>query len=61
MTPQASVSRIFALLVPTVVVTIIISYIPHDLTLIRQVLSFVQLGFMAIIAVLTVRAVLEDF
>jgi len=61
MAPQTPVSRIAFLLVPTIVVAIANSYIPHDQTLIRQALSLLQLGFMAVIAVITIRFVLEDF
>jgi len=61
MAPQTSIGRIFTLLVPTIALTVIDSYIPHDFTLIRGVLSLVQLGFMAVIAVITIRYVLEDF
>ena len=59
--PQTPINRIFVLLVPIIILTVIISYIPHELTLIRQALSLVQLGFMTTIAVITVRFVLEDF
>ena len=61
MAPQTSVGRIFALLVPTIIIAIGNSYIPHDFALIRQLLSYVQLGFMAVIAVVTIKFVLEDF
>jgi hypothetical protein len=61
MVPQTTVSRIFVLLIPTIVLAIVNSYVPHDLTLIRQTLSYVQLGFMAIIVIVAIQYVLEDF
>ena len=61
MAPQTTIGRIFALLVPTIIVAVANSYIPHDYALIRQLLSYVQLAFMSAIAVVTVKFVLEDF
>ena len=61
MAPQTTIGRIFMLLVPTIAITIIDSYVPHELTLVRSVLSLVQLGFMAVIAIVAIRYVLEDF
>ena len=62
MAPQNSaIGRIFILLVPTIIIAILNSYIPHEFTAVRQVLSCVQLALMAAIVFVTIRFVLEDF
>jgi hypothetical protein len=61
MVPQPTVSRIFYLLVPTIIVAVVNSYVPHDFALVRQVLSYVQFGFMALIMIVAVQYVLDDF
>ncbi len=55
------ISRIGGLLTITIAITILYSYLPADLTLVRSTLSLVQLGFMALIMVLAFRVVLRDF
>lgn len=61
MQQSTTTSQVGALLLMTVALTIFISYIPEELNLIRQLLSLVQLGLMAIIMIVTLRAVLRDF
>ena len=61
MQQSTTTSRIGTLLVITVAITIFDSYIPHDQTMIRGILSYVQLGFMAAVMVVAVRALLRDF
>ncbi len=61
MTSQTTTSRILTLLIPTIIVAIGDSYVPHELNLVRQLLSFVLFALMAIIMVVAVRAVIDDF
>jgi hypothetical protein len=62
MAPQNSaVGRIFILLIPTIIIAILNSYIPHEYAAIRQALSYFQLALMAAIVFVTIRFVLEDF
>lgn len=61
MQQSTTTAKIGSLLISIIVLTMFISYIPHELTLIRQALSLVQLGLMAVIMTVTVRAVLRDF
>lgn len=61
MAPQNTISRILVLLVPTIIIAIVNSYVPQDLAVVRQALSVLQLGLMAVIVILTLQSVLEDF
>ncbi len=61
MNHQTTLNRIGAMLAATVGITILYSYIPLELAPVRQLLSFVQLGFIIAIMTLTVRYVLRDF
>jgi hypothetical protein len=61
MAPQTTSSRIITLVFLVTIVTIGDSYIPHELSLVRGLMSFIILGLMAIIVAVTVRAVLRDF
>ena len=61
MNQQSTLNRVGAMLAITVAITILYSYIPLELTPIRQLLSLLQLGFMIAIMTLTVRVVLRDF
>lgn len=61
MQQSTTTAKIGSLLIATILMTIFISYIPHELTLIRQALSLVQLALMATVMTVTVRAVLRDF
>lgn len=61
MNQHTTINRIGAMLATTVVITILYSYIPLELTPVRQLLSLVQLGFMIAIMTLTMRIVLRDF
>ena len=58
---STTLSRIGALLVVTIAITIVDSYVPRELNLVRQMISLVQLGFMLAIMVLAVRSILSDF
>ncbi len=61
MSNQSNYTKIGGLLVLVTMLTIVISYVPHDLKMARTALSFVQLAFMAGIMALAVRSVLKDF
>jgi hypothetical protein len=61
MQQSTTTSRIGALLVITVAITIFDSYIPHDQTMFRGILSLVQLGFMAATMAVAVRALVRSF
>jgi hypothetical protein len=54
-------SRIFSLLAITVVITIVISYIPQEFGPVRLIASLIQLGFMIVTMAIAIRYVLEDF
>lgn len=54
-------NRLGSLLAADIIITVIISYIPHEFTPLRILLSVVQLGFMVITMALAIRYVLEDF
>ena len=61
MTPQTTSSRIIGLVFLVTIITIADSYIPQDITLARSIVSYVILGLMALIVVMTLRAVARDF
>ncbi len=61
MNPSSTAQRIGSLLAITIGITIADSYVPHELTLVRQLLAIVQLGLMAAIVVLTLGSLLRDF
>lgn len=56
----AKYSAIGSLLVIAVILTVVDSYIPHEITLVRQIISGVELVVMLVIAAITLRVVLED-
>lgn len=59
-TPTTS-GQIVALLIPTIIVAVSNSYIPHEFTMIRQLLSLILLGLMALIMILAIKSVLKEF
>ncbi|GAC1369015.1 MAG: hypothetical protein NVSMB39_0340 [Candidatus Saccharimonadales bacterium] len=61
MQQSTTTATIGSLLTAIVILTVVISYIPQELNIIRQTLSLVQFGLMAVIMTVTVRAVLRDF
>ncbi len=61
MNQQSTFNRIGAMLAITVAITILYSYIPLELTPVRQLLSLIQLGFMIAIMTLTMRVISRDF
>jgi hypothetical protein len=54
-------ARLAVLLGVDVVLTIVDSYIPHDLTPIRFGAALIQLAFMVVTMAVTMRRVLEDY
>ena len=54
-------SKLGILLATDVVITIVDSYIPHELSPIRMVMAGIILMFMAATMAVTIRYVLEDF
>jgi predicted membrane channel-forming protein YqfA (hemolysin III family) len=61
MAPQRSTVLIGVLIVCASIISISTSYIPAELVQIRQGMTVVLVGFMVVIATLTVRSVLKEF
>jgi len=54
-------TRLAILLAVDVALTGVNAYIPHELTIIRTLISLVQLGFMAATMATALKRVLEDY
>jgi hypothetical protein len=61
MSQQSTYSRLIGLIFIVTAITIADSYIPHELTLAREIVSYAILAIMAVIVAVTVRALLRDF
>jgi hypothetical protein len=61
MTEYTFTSRLAILLVTITALAILNTYIPHDLAPIRAIASAIQMVFMLVTMVVTVRWVVEDF
>ncbi len=55
------VKRLTYLLAADVALSFVYAFVPTDLTLVRHLIAWVQLGFMAATMWVSVRAVLKDF
>ena len=60
MQQSTTAAKIGSLLTGIIGLTIFISYIPHELTLIRATLSMVQLALMAVVMIVALRSVIRE-
>ncbi len=60
MQESTTTAKIGSLLTTIVVLTIVISYVPQEIAIIRQFLSLVQLILMATVMTVAVRSLLRD-
>ena len=56
-----TLTTLATLIVAVVTVTIVDSYVPHEMGPVRLVLALVQLGLMLAIATVTLRSVMREF
>lgn len=60
MNPSPNTARIGFLLALAIAITIGVSYIPHEFSLVRLILSGVLFAIMAMIMILALRSVLRE-